>query len=320
MNLCNQDIVLLIQRSSPDFVASFFGAMLAGGVPAPIPPAQKFQTTQDYTERMTGLMRVAQPKVVVVGEREQVALVRSALHGTSSRIITVDELLGAEPETISSHPQVTELALLQFTSGSSGTYRGVRVPFSALETNVAAIHKWLEWTEDDATASWLPVHHDMGLIGCFITAVVAQSDLWLLDPEQFVRSPLRYLQCFGEQGGRLTAMPNFALDHIVRHVRPAMLNGLDFSQWRAVIIGSERLKVESFTNFYELLAPFGLSKASLLPAYGLAEATLGVTGLPLFSEAWPVRCAKRKRCLRTQRCDGLRKTTRWGFCHDTKRI
>ena len=134
-------------------------------------------------------------------------------------------------------------------------------------------------TPEDPTASWLPVHHDMGLIGCLITPIVNESDLWLMKPEQFVRAPLRYLRCFGEHGAMLTAMPNFGLAYITRRVTPAALQGLDFSAWRTVIVGAERLDTAVFERFHEVLAPHGFRRTSLLPAYGLAEGTLAVTGL-----------------------------------------
>jgi acyl-CoA synthetase (AMP-forming)/AMP-acid ligase II len=114
---------------------------------------------------------------------------------------------------------------------------------------------------------------------------VNQTDLWLLSPEQFVRKPLRYLRCFGQFGARLTAMPAFGLDHIARKVRPEDLAGMDFSAWRAVIVGAERIGAATVERFVRLLSPRGLTRCAILPAYGLAEATLAVTGLPL-AEEW----------------------------------
>ena len=146
-----------------------------------------------------------------------------------------------------------------------------------------------------ATASWLPLHHDMGLIGCLITPVVDGSDVRLLAPEEFVQRPLRYLRCFAAppagSGAELTAMPSFGLRYVARRVRPDALAGLDFTGWRAVIVGAERVSAEALERFHALLGPFGLSRRALLPAYGLAEATLAVTGLPVAEEWSAVRVA-----------------------------
>ena len=116
-------------------------------------------------------------------------------------------------------------------------------------------------TPDDPTATWLPIHHDMGLIGCLVTPVMNRSDIWVLEPEQFIQAPLRYLRCFGELGARLTAMPNFGLAYIARRIRPEQLDGLDFRQWRAVIVGAERVDPAVLDAFTKLLAPHGLSAA-----------------------------------------------------------
>lgn len=280
------DVVALVQRSSPEFVACLFGAMLAGTVPSPMAPAGTFQDPIRYREQLTGLLRSAKPAIVVADADLTPHLGNFMARADAPKLVTVNTLLdGAAEGTRAVDRRPTELALLQFTSGSSGSCRGVRIPFDALESNVAAIRHWLRWTAADPVASWLPIHHDMGLIGCLITPIVSQSDLWLLEPEQFIHRPLRYLRCFGENGARLTSIPNFGLDHIVRRVRPETLSNMDFSHWRAVIVGGETLKPESFARFYGLLSPFGLRRTSLLPAYGLAEATLAVTSLPL-TEGW----------------------------------
>jgi acyl-CoA synthetase (AMP-forming)/AMP-acid ligase II len=189
-------------------------------------------------------------------------------------------------------------ALLQFTSGSSGRVKGVRVPVSALAANVAAISGWLEMAEGDATASWLPVHHDMGLTGCLLTPVVQQGDLYLLEPAEFIRDPARYVACFNAlsangAGAVMTAMPTFGLDYITRRLTPEALAGLDFSGWRALIVGAERIDIDVLDRFLALMGPFGFDRRALLPAYGLAEATLAVTGLALREEFTTVAVAPR---------------------------
>lgn len=285
------DTVALIQTSSPGFVASLFGAIMAGGIPAPMPPPEQFLFTDDYQQRIRELLRVAAPRFVLLGA-DAPATLRNLFSWTNeTKVIAVDTLLHGE--YCQFRDDSADLALLQFTSGSSGHCRAVRVPHSALEVNIEAIHRWLEWKHTDVAASWLPLHHDMGLIGCLLSALVRESDLWLFEPEHFVRSPLRYLRCLGEKGVSLTALPNFALDHIVRRVRPDLLDGTDFSALRGVIVGSEMLKADSFAGFNTLLAPFGFERHSLLPAYGLAEATLAATGVPL-REGWSQLVVDRK--------------------------
>jgi acyl-CoA synthetase (AMP-forming)/AMP-acid ligase II len=279
-------VVVLVQRSGPDFVAALFGTMLAGAVPAIAAPPMSFQDPDQYLDHFTRLLRTARPALVVTDADLTGRVGRMAAAATGAPAGAFDDLVAGidEEERGPGRPQA-DLALLQFTSGSSGPARGVRVPFAALEANVGAIRRWLAMGDGDATASWLPVHHDLGLVGCLLTPVVDGGDLWLLRTGDFIRRPLRYLECFGRRGATLTAMPAFGVEHVVRRVRPADLEGLDLSGWRAAIVGAERLDAAMLDRFHELLAPHGLRREVLLPAYGLAEATLAVTGLPL-DEGW----------------------------------
>jgi acyl-CoA synthetase (AMP-forming)/AMP-acid ligase II len=276
------DIVTIIQPSGPHFVATLFGAMLAGAIPSPVAPPIAFQDSGRYDEHVRTLVRRA-ASAAVVTSRHLLGRIRTVVTG-GTHILCAEELTADHDREFHQGRQPAGLALVQFTSGSSGNARGVRVTFEALEANCAAIRGWLQMTADDPLATWLPLHHDMGLIGCLITPVTHQSDIWIMEPSQFIQSPLRYLRCFGALGATVTGMPNFGLAYIVRRVRPEQLEGLDFSQWRALVIGAERIDAGVLAAFMRLLGPHGLSRKALLPAYGLAEATLAVTGLPLAEE------------------------------------
>jgi acyl-CoA synthetase (AMP-forming)/AMP-acid ligase II len=283
-----REAVVLVQRSGPEFVASLFGAMLAGAVPAVAAPPMAFQDADAYREHLTGLLQAARPALVVADDDLAARLDELSQAATGIRTTAFADVVHGMDKGERDRPPPrprADLALLQFTSGSSGPARGVRVPFAALEANVAAIRRWLRMGEDDPTASWMPVHHDLGLIGCVLTPIVNGSDLWLMGTGDFVRRPLRYLRCFGVHGARLTAMAPFGIEHVVRRVRPADLEGMDFRDWRAAIVGAERLDGALLDRFHALLAPHGLRRETLLPAYGLAEATLAVTGVPL-DEGW----------------------------------
>jgi acyl-CoA synthetase (AMP-forming)/AMP-acid ligase II len=283
--VARNDVVNVVQRSGPDFVATLFGVMLAGGVPSPIAPPMVFQDAELYRAHVSHLLGVARPRLVVADEPLVASFAELVGASGSPPVVSVSALLERAATTPLEGRRAAELALLQFTSGSSGSARGVRVPVDALAANVQAIRNWLRMGSDDPTASWLPVHHDMGLVGCLVTPVVNRSDVWLLQPEDFVRRPARFVRCFGKLGARLTAMPNFGLTYIARRVKPKDLDGCDFSQWRTVIVGAERVDRRALDAVTELLGPFGFDRRALLPAYGLAEATLAVTGLPL-DEGW----------------------------------
>lgn len=283
----HDDRVLVVERSGPEFVAALYGVLLSGAVPCPVAPPQLFQSDALYARHLHAITEVARPSLVIAAADFTQRLIDG---GCGTPIRAAAELAAADGNIDHNGAGATPAgdgtpgngsALLQFTSGSSGRVKGVRVPVSALAANVAAISGWLEMTETDATASWLPVHHDMGLIGCLLTPVSQQRDLRLFEPADFIRDPASYLACFSAPGAAMTAMPPFGLDYIARRVPPGRLAGSDFSGWRALIIGAERIDVDVLDRFMALMGPFGLDRRALLPAYGLAEATLAVTGLAL---------------------------------------
>ncbi len=279
------DVVALVQRSGPEFVSTFFATLLVGATPSPLAPAVAFQNTVMYEEHIAGALLSARPALVVTHADLLFGIAKLAANAGVPDARTVDDLRGGpEDERLLPDRGLAQFALLQFTSGSSGRGRAVRVPFRALESNVESIRRWLHWTDDSAFASWLPLYHDMGLIGGLISSVIAGSDLWLLQPEQFIRRPLRYLRCFGAQGANLTVTASFGLEHILRRVRPEDLENLDFSEWHGMVVGAERIDARSLYELHGLLSPFGFRRGALLPAYGMAEATLAITGLPLGQE------------------------------------
>lgn len=269
------DAVVLMQPSPQWFGATLFAALIIGATPIPVAPPTAFQDAAVFEAHLTNILRISGPRAVFTTEDLAPMVVRCGAVRDTILTTTPDED-GSTMPVPTSPPG--ELALLQFTSGSSGMPRGVEVSIENLESNVDSIRRWLNLTAADPTASWLPLYHDMGLIGCFLTPMINGSDLWSMRPEDFIRSPMRWLRCFGVHGCRITATPTFGLAYILRRVRPDQLEGLDFSQWRALIVGAERVAPEVLDAFSELLAPAGFDPRALLPAYGLAESTLAVTG------------------------------------------
>lgn len=272
------DVVALVGRTGPEFIAAFFAVLAAGATPSPLAPPLTFQDPGVFRKHARQLLATARP-ALIGADPEFLDELRELAAG-DWRVADFATIRGAHSGSEPSGGTTSAAALLQFTSGSSGPARAVQVSHAALSANVEAVRGWLGWASDTPFASWLPLHHDMGLVGGMIGPVVRQSDLWLLQPEQFVRDPASYLRCFGLLGAQITAMPPFGLDLIVRRVSPEMLRGMDFSRVHGIVIGAERIDPRTLERFHALLGPFGLQREALLPAYGLAEATLAVCGLP----------------------------------------
>jgi acyl-CoA synthetase (AMP-forming)/AMP-acid ligase II len=281
-------VVCIAARTGPAFVGAFFGSMLCGATPSPLAPPLLFENPVGYRAYIAGALHAARPAIVLTDSPQARDEIAAATGAWTVRVI--DDLRGTV-ETYEPLRSPPEIGLLQFTSGSSAASRGVRLPSRALAANATAIRRWLRWAAEDAFACWLPLHHDMGLIGALVCSVVGQNDLWLLQPEQFIRRPLRYLQCFGARGAALSVMSAFGLDYIARRVQPDSLADYDFSRWRGLVVGAERIDRGALHRFSTLLAPRGFDPRALLPAYGLAEATLAVTGTAL-DEGWTSIAAK----------------------------
>jgi fatty-acyl-CoA synthase len=271
------DVVSIVAPTSMEFVAAFYGAILAGGTASPLVPPGYLQG--DYVAHIAAAMKTARPRAVVASVECQ-DLVRQALQQASLGA-SIPVIAPAQP-TAMGRFQVTPAAvsLLQFTSGSSGRPRGVRVARRNLSGQIAMLEDWMHILDTDALAAWLPLYHDMGLIG-LLTAVDAQGDAYLLRPEQFILAPERWLEAMSHGQATITATPNFGFSFVQKRLAGADLSHLDFERWKTVIVGAERLDPAVFAGFADMFADRGFSPTTFAPAYGLAEATLAVTGLAL---------------------------------------
>lgn len=281
LGVADGDVVALLLGTGPELVAALCGAAAVGAAAAPVAPPPLFGRPDEHTARIAGVLGAARPALVVTARRH---------HGLVGDLpALVAEEVAAGPPRHGDHPAVPHdpdrVALVQFTSGSSAAPRGIGVSGRALSSMLSTLGDWLGHAPDTVTASWLPLHHDMGLVGCLLSPVARQTDLWLMPAEEFVRRPTRYLDCFSAHGAALSAMPAFGLAHLCARVRPRDLVGADFSSWRVLIVGAERIDPDVLRRCQDLLGPHGFDPATFAPAYGLAEATLAVTGTPA-RRAW----------------------------------
>lgn len=267
-------VVSIVAPTRPSFVTAFFGTLLAGGTPSPLVPPFYFASPELYVRHTAALLETASEMMLTDESLSEIVGKAHAAAGLPDNPLIIEQAEGVD--TFERRPQ-SDLALLQFTSGSSGVPRGVQVTWDNLVANVEMIRGSIDWSADDIGAGWLPLYHDMGLIGCLITPVAHQRDIWIMRPDHFVRDPMLWLERFGRHGATLTAAPNFCFAYAAKRLRHEQLEGMDFSAWRAAIIGAERLDPGALGKFTALLEPFGFHRRVFLPAYGLAEATLAVS-------------------------------------------
>lgn len=274
------DVVCLLMPTGLPCLAALFGVWAVGATISPLPPPS-FQTDDAYVEHIVAVLEQATPALVIAsgefGDPAARAMTRAGLPGrpwTPQEITAGVEAEAHRPVA----PPAEAIALLQFTSGSTGRPRGVRVSWQNLTANRALQSRLIGWKDGDGFASWLPLHHDMGLIGCCLFPVASQSDLWLMRPDQFIRDPARWLDCFAPGRAAHSAAPSFAFAYAARRVRPRRLDQLDLSGWRSVCVGAEAVDPAALSAFARFAAPAGFSPDAYVPSYGLAENTLAVTG------------------------------------------
>ncbi|WP_026413825.1 AMP-binding protein [Actinomadura oligospora] len=276
------DVVCVVLPTDFTCVETYFGVWAAGATVCLVTPPL-FQDGDDYVAHVAAILRQARP-VLTIASDDLAPLAARAM---------ADAGLDGEPwaprqaEHEAEVQPAGELAILQFTSGSSGAPRGVMVTWENLEANCELIARTAGFQDGDEVATWLPLYHDMGLIGCFITPIALQCDLRLMRPDHFIRDPARWIRCFAT--ATHTAAPPFAYAYCARRVKPEQLEGVDLSGWRMALIGAEPIDPHSLEVFAELLEPFGFHREAFNPAYGMAETTLLVT----MDHAWRLPLAVR---------------------------
>ncbi len=269
---------LLVYDSGTDFQVAFLGCLLAGVTAVPAPPPRVPYARSLH--RLAGIQRDCAAPVVVTRKATIAALqehlaVTPELAGVDW--LTVDDAAPSRDERGLTPFGATDLAYLQYTSGSTSSPKGVAVTQADVLANCAAMHDAWRHDADSVLVSWLPMFHDMGLVYCGLLPVVHAMPTVLMTPSAFAARPLRWLTAMAEFGGTHSIAPHFGFDLSVRKVAPADAAGLDLSRWRVVVNASEPIRAASLRRFTEAFAATGFRGEAILPAYGLAEATLMVT-------------------------------------------
>ena len=273
------DRVTIVCQGLRPLVTSFFGAVLAGLHPSILPTPISRHRLQGYLQHVVSIVRVAEPKFVVVDEEVELVgkpLVKEANLENKALVIRHDELIDSSSRFDLHEAAPDEIAVIQFTSGSTSSPRGVVLPHRCVAANVQAIVERLEVAPDDVGGGWLPMYHDMGLIGNLLGAAARSIDLVLTTPFNFLRRPRRWLDVMERHNVSITAGPNVSYRHLLER---GDIPGRDLGKWRVAIIGAEPVDPELLTAFTEAFGPAGFPKTGFMPAYGLAEVGLMATGV-----------------------------------------
>jgi len=277
------DRIALVAETSAEFATLFFGVIYAGAWPVPLPLPTSFGGRDSYIEQLRVQLGSCDPTMLIYPpELGQMAGEAARLVGTQG--VAWDELL-ARPaiETALPAAKGSDIAYLQYSSGSTRFPHGVAITHHALLNNLAAHGHGMELQGSDRCVSWLPWYHDMGLVGCFLSPVANQVSTDYLKTEDFARRPLAWLDMISRnQGTTLSYSPTFGYDICARRMssQTKASDRFDLSRWRVAGNGADMIRPDVMQNFVDAFADAGFKASAFLPSYGLAEATLAVSIMP----------------------------------------
>jgi len=293
--LQQQQTVALMLPTGADYFQGFFGVLQAGGIPVPIYPPARPEQIEEHLRRHAGILTNADARfLITVPEALRVARLLRTWVPSLQALLTPQSFANATAVALTVHPPPDAIALLQYTSGSTGAPKGVILSHADLLANIAAMGSAVAVRSDDCFVSWLPLYHDMGLIGAWLGSLCFGIPLVSLSPLSFLAQPLRWLKAIDTHHGTLSAAPNFAYELCLKRLRDEDLDELDLSCWRRALNGAEPVGAETLRRFSERFSRCGLRAEALAPVYGLAEAAVGLT-FPPSTRGPVVDCIDRER-------------------------
>jgi fatty-acyl-CoA synthase len=270
--------VALVLPTGRDFLDAFFGVQLAGAVPVPLYPPVRLGRMDEYAAATARMLGVAGAVALITDGKVRLLLGR-AIEKARPRlgVPTAAELRDAGVAQIR-EVDASTLGVVQFSSGSTVDPKPVALSHANLMAQCAALKALLDRRGTrQVGVSWLPLFHDMGLIGCLLTAVYYGKKLVLIPPEVFLARPALWLRAISRHRGTASPAPSFAYGLCLKRIREEELAGVDLSSWAMALNGAEPVSAEVLRRFSEKFAPYGLQPRALRPVYGLSESSLAVT-------------------------------------------
>jgi fatty-acyl-CoA synthase len=281
--------VAIMLPTSADFFFTFAGILLAGGIPVPIYPPFRADRIAEYATRQSNILKNAEVRFLVTWRQaEALANLLKPRVPTLREVLNVEKLgdastredapvNGRPVEHLAHQARGEDIAFLQYTSGSTGSPKGVILTHANLLANIRAIISGVNVQANDVAVSWLPLYHDMGLIGAWFVPLYTGIPLVVMSPLAFLSRPERWLRAIHTHRATISPAPNFAYELCVRKISDKDLEGLDLSSWRAATNGAEPVRSETLDRFAKRFAAYGFRAEALTPVYGLAEGTLAIS-------------------------------------------
>lgn len=276
------DAVAIMLPTGAEYFFTFFGALLAGGIPVPMYPPLRPTQIEDHLRRQAGILSNCLAAVLVTTEETALAAGLLKAQVSTLQLVVTPEKLAVSNSALQL-PRISpdSIALLQYTSGSTGNPKGVVLTHRNLLANIRAMGEAASVRPSDVFISWLPLYHDMGLIGAWLGSLYYAMPLVLMTPLTFLARPQRWLRAIQRHRGTLSAAPNFAYDHCLRRIDEAEAASFDLGSWRAVFNGAEPISPDCMQRFLDRFGLAGLQAEAMMPVYGLAECSVGLAFPPL---------------------------------------
>jgi acyl carrier protein len=277
------DRIALMLPTGTEFFIAFLGILYAGAVPVPIYPPMQLAKIEEFMRRQAGILRNAGARILVtVPEGLQSAAMLRRLVPTIDAVRSVESLSAERPDIpLPILGDGAATGLIQYTSGSTGDPKGVVLSHANLLANIRAMGLVIEATSADVFVSWLPLYHDMGLIGAWLGSLYFAVSFYVMSPLSFLARPQSWLWAMHRFRATISAAPNFAFELCATKIDEADLKGLDLSALRLLANGAEPISVNGLRQFTERYARFGFRPEAMAPVYGLAECAVALAMPPL---------------------------------------
>ena len=276
------DTVTIMLPTGQDYFFSFIAILMAGAIPVPIYPPLRRSQLEEHLHRHQGILSNCNARLLITisGAKIVAQLLKSQV--PSLRHVTTATDLAAQK----GHYQLPDIepgdiAFLQYTSGSTGNPKGVILTHANLLANIRAMGESVGANASDVFVSWLPLYHDMGLIGAWLASMYFSAPLVSLSPLAFLTRPQRWLEAIHRYRGTLSASPNFGYELCLKRMSDEEIAKLDLRSWRLAFNGAEPVSPATIANFTARFAPAGFAPETMFPVYGLAESTVGLAFPPL---------------------------------------
>lgn len=276
------ETVAIMLPTCADFFYAFFGVMLAGGVAVPIYPPARADKIEEYVRRQVLILKNAEVRFLISFDRVRaVSQIMRLSIPSLIEITSVETLSKSGAQLPGRGIEPAEIAFIQYTSGSTGDPKGVVLTHANVLANVRGIGASVHFQPGDYVVSWLPLYHDMGLIGSWLFSVYHGAPITLMSPLAFLSRPERWLWAMHDSRGSLCPAPNFSYELCARKIPEAAIEGLDLSHWRVAINAGEAVLPGTLARFEERFKPYGFRAESFVPCYGLAESSVALSFTPM---------------------------------------